>query len=98
MIGLMGTLRIESLDAGERRPTGGRYIVHLWYRDASRPGIERHEAGELIDQSSGIISELDEVLGTEVAAKIRTLRPGQQAVIKYGQGLRERTRLVHRIW
>jgi len=98
MIGIMGTLKLEKIEATTDGPTGGRYIVHLWYRDTYRAGIERHEASELTDSKESELSELTEVLGPADAARARSLRPGQQAVIRYGKGLHGRTRLIHRIW
>jgi hypothetical protein len=86
---------LEALEDGPAGPTHGSYVTHLWYRDGR--GQIRHEAGQITDEPSSVISELNEILGTEAARKARRLEPGQTAVIEQ-LGPAGRMRTVHRIW
>lgn len=96
-VGIMGTFQLDHLAEGSDRPIGGIFMVHSWVHNPCRPGIINHECQEFTDDPASEISELLEVLGCRDVKKARSLKPGQQAVQRYGQGLREKVRLIHRV-
>lgn len=97
VVGIMGTFKLDHLVEGSKLPTGGQFLVHAWYHNPARPGIINHEAQIFTDDPASEISEIAEVLGVQDVRKARSLRPGQQAVQRYGQGLREKVHLIHRV-
>lgn len=96
-LGIMGTFQLDQLAEGSDRAIGGIFMVHAWIHNSARPGIINHECQEFTDDPASEISELLEVLGPKDARRARSLKPGQQAVQRYGQGLREKVHLIHRV-
>lgn len=97
ILGINGTLQLDHLVEGPNLPLGGEFLVHRWYRHEWRPGLINHEAQEYSDKAESGVSELTEILGIRGARQARTLKPGQQATIRTGKGLREVVLLVHRM-
>lgn len=95
-LGIMGTLQLDHLAEGSAKPIGGIFLIHRWSHNYCRPIIINHESQEYTDDPISEVPEILEVLGPADARRARSLKVGQQAVLKTGAGLREVVQLIHR--
>lgn len=77
------------------KPTNGEYLVHTFIPQKDGNGEwTRYEASHYTDDRNSEHPELEEIFGKALAAKLRSLRPGQGATwdIEFRKQI-----LVHRI-